>query len=76
MSFEWNRIHKWEEEHQRRIAEDVQEYVLEFYGVEDIIDLTDTQLQAMMKFVEEELPENHIMIGGFYDLVNRWESEQ
>ena len=44
MAFEWNRIHKWEENHEVSITEDVLEYVLEAYGVSEVGELTQEQI--------------------------------
>ena len=40
MAFEWHRMHKHEEQIEMDVAERVSDYVLEFYDVECIEDLT------------------------------------
>lgn len=75
MAFEWGRIHKWEENHERNIDQDVEEYVCEHYEVSDIADLTEDQIKEIQVFVDN-MNEYSVMVGGFYRLMNRWEDEQ
>ena len=74
MSFEWNRIYKWEENHERNITEDVFEYVLEYYGAEEIEELTQEQINEIQAY-RDELNEYSIMQIGFSNLINQWESQ-
>ena len=69
--FEWSRIHKWEENHERRIIEDVEEYVCEYYDVEDIFDLTEEQIIDLENFRNNDLNEYSVMQIGFSDILNR-----
>lgn len=71
MSFEWNRIHKWEENHERDITDDVFEYVCEYYGVEDIFDLTEEQINDIENFHNNDLNEYSVMQIGFSNLLNQ-----
>jgi hypothetical protein len=71
MSFDWDRIHKWEENHERSIIEDVEEYVCEYYGVEDIFDLTEEQVNDLENFRNNDLNEYSVMQVGFRDMLNR-----
>ena len=73
MSFTWDRMYKWEENYQRDIDNDVEEYVLEHYGVEEVAELTQEQIDELVAFADEN--EYSIMRGGFYTLMNRWEDE-
>ena len=75
MSFEWNRIHKWEENHERNITEDVEEYICEHYGVESIETLTQEQIDEVEAY-RDELNEYSVMQIGFSNVINNWESEQ
>ena len=74
MSFEWNRMYKWEENHERNITEDVFEYVLEHYGVEEVEELTQEQINEVQAY-RDELNEYSIMQIGFSNLINQWESQ-
>ena len=53
----------------------VYEYVLEYYGVEEITDLTQEQIEEISGF-REELNDYSPMQWGFSNLVNNWENEQ
>lgn len=75
MAFEWNRMHKWEENHERNITEDVEEYICEYYGVESIEDLTKEQIDKIEVF-RSELNEYSIMQIGFSNVINIWENVQ
>ena len=41
MSFEWNRIHKWEENIERDVTDAVEQQIMEHYSVDDITTLTE-----------------------------------
>tara|TARA_B100001057_G_C22781696_1_gene923913 strand:+ start:73 stop:330 length:258 start_codon:yes stop_codon:yes gene_type:complete len=75
MAFEWHRIHKWEDNIESQVTDSVYEYVLEYYGVEEITDLTQEQIEEISGF-REELNDYSPMQWGFSNLVNNWENEQ
>ena len=75
MAFEWNRIHKSEDYVDNIVSEIVFERVTEHYEVEDVIDLTQEQLEEIVYFREHELQEYSPLQRGFSDVINRWESE-
>ena len=74
MSFTWDRMYKWEETHERNIDDDVREYVCEQYEVDNIADLTQEQIAEIQAYVDD-MNEYSIMIGGFYRMMNDWETE-
>lgn len=74
MAFEWPRIHKWEENIIRNIEESVHEYVFEYYGVDDVSEITEEQIEEVREFFEGE-HEDSILSCGFYSLLNWWENE-
>lgn len=76
MAFEWNRIHKWEENHERDITESVEQYIFEYYDVNDIEELSQEQIDEIEAWRSENLHEYNIMQVGFSNLVNHWESCQ
>jgi len=71
MAFEWGRIHKWEENHERSIMEDVEEYVCEYFSVDEIWDLTEEQINDIANFCNNDLNEYSVMQVGFRDVLNR-----
>jgi len=73
MSFEWNKMYKWEENYERSIDDDITEYVCEQYGVEEISELTEEQINEIRAYQEEYVSEYSVMSGGFYRLYNTWE---
>jgi hypothetical protein len=75
MSFEWNRIHKWEENHDRNILDDVTEYVCEHYGIESVDELTDYQFQEIVNFAQHKLSEYSVMQSGFSQLISYLENQ-
>ena len=74
MSFDWPRIHKWEERIESDVTDSVYEYVMEHYGVDEIVELTEEQIKEVENF-RDELNEYSPMQWGFSNLINHWESE-
>jgi len=74
MAFEWHRIHKWEDNIESQATDAVFDYVMEFYGVEEITNLTQDQIDEVTAF-REDLNEYSPLQWGFTNLVNHWESE-
>ena len=74
MSFEWGRIHKWEENYERDITDDVRQYVCEHYEVEEIADLNQFQINEIQAF-RDELNEYSVMQIGFSNILNEWDEE-
>jgi len=74
MSFDWPRIHKWEERIESDVTDSVYEYVMEHYGVDEITELTEEQIKEVEDF-RDELNEYSPMQWGFSNLINHWESE-
>ena len=75
MSFEWNRIHKWEDNIESQINDSVSDYVCEYYGVEEISELTEEQINEISTFRDEMLSEFSVMQTGFSNLISQWDSE-
>ena len=73
MAFEWNRIHKWEDNHERNITDDVLEYVLEAYGVSEVGELTQEQINEIEEFRNTEISEYSVMQIGFSNLLSDWD---
>jgi hypothetical protein len=69
MSFEWNRIYKWEENVERNVTNSVYEYVCEHYGIDDVEKLDGDQLSEIEAF-REELNQYSVMQIGFSNLIN------
>lgn len=74
MSFEWPRIHKWDENIENQVTDAVYEYVFEFYGVNEIGELTEEQINEVSGF-RDEISEYSPMQIGFSNLVTHWDSE-
>jgi len=74
MAFEWGRIYKWEENYERDITEDVRTQVCEHYGVGEITELTEEQMNEVQAF-RDELNEYSVMQWGFSNIYSEWEME-
>lgn len=74
MAFEWHRIHKWEDNIESQVTDAVFDYVMEFYGVENVAELTQDQIDEVTAF-REELNEYSPLQWGFSNLINHWENE-
>jgi len=75
MSFEWPRMHKWEENIERDVTEGLEEHLCEHYGVEDVLELTAEQMDEVIKFREEYVSEYSPTNWGFSNVIMRWEDE-
>jgi len=76
MAFEWNRIHKWEDNIESQVTDSVYDYVMEYYGVDDIEELTDDQIEEIDAFRTDELNEYSPMQWGFSNLLSTLEDIQ
>lgn len=74
MTFEWKRMHKWEENLEGQITDAVFEFVCEQYGVEEVTELTVEQFKEVNQFYEE-MNEYSVMHIGFVNLTNHWQDE-
>ena len=79
MAFEWDRIHKWEENIESQVTDSVFEVVCEFYGIDEVDELTPEQLTEVVDF-RDELNEYSLMQIGFSNLISyvegvHWENE-
>ena len=75
MAFEWNRIHKWEDNIESQVTDSVFEFVCEFYGVDEITELNEEQLQELELYRNQSLNEYSPMQWGFSNLFSQWEME-
>ena len=75
MSFEWNRIHKWEDNLEQSITESVFEVICEFYRVDDVSELTQEQRDDVEGFRENDLGEYSVMQIGFSNFISYWDDE-
>jgi hypothetical protein len=73
--FEWNRIHKWEENIEMTVTDSVFGFIEEFYGVEDVSELNEDQFSEVLYFREHVLYEYSVMQAGFSNFVSYWEGE-
>jgi hypothetical protein len=73
MAFEWNRIHKHEDNIEQDVNQRVYDYVLEYYAVESIEDLNGDQIAEIEQF-REEYNEYSVMQIGFSNLLSEYES--
>jgi len=75
MSFDWNRIHKWEDNIESQVTDSVYDYVTEYYGVDEIGELTEEQINEIATFREETLSDYSVMQVGFSNLMHQWDDE-
>jgi len=79
--FYWHRTHKVDEWVENEMIECVWDYVSEFYGVEEVIDLTEEQIAELDAFRTDELNDYSPLQYGFSWLISTheaesWEAEQ
>lgn len=73
MSFDWYKRYKLEEWVEREVTESVYDYVLDYYQVSEVDELTENQIEEIREFMDEALEYSPIRIG-FSNLLNDWES--
>ena len=74
MAFDWPRSHKWEENIEREVTDGLTELIQEQYGVEEIHELTEEQINEVMAF-REELSEYSPLQWAFSNVYNQWEMD-
>ena len=74
MAFEWNRMNKTEDNFVMEISDCVFKYVCEYYKVDDVMDLSQDQMQEIIDFRDNQLHEFSVMQAGFSDLISLLES--
>jgi len=74
MAFEIPRVHKWEENIEMEVTDGVFEYVTEYFGVEEIADLTEEQISEVEAY-RDDLNEYSPLQIGFSNLISHYESE-
>ena len=75
MSYDWPRIHKVEDNFYMEISDVVIEHVLTHYGVEEIEDLTQEQIEELDTYRSCQLGEYSVMQVGYSNIINMWESQ-
>ena len=71
--FEMRKPHKAEEYYENQIIEQVYEHITEFYGVDEITEITQEQINDIDNFRNNDLSEYSVMQIGFSNLINAWE---
>ena len=72
--FDWPRIHKHEENLENDATERVENYICEYFGIEDIVDMTREQKDEVEDY-KDNMNEFSQMAIGFINVVNRWDDE-
>ena len=73
--FDWPRMYRVEEYIEREAYNAVEEFVVDFYNVEEIGLIPKQQIDEMMAWREEHVNEYSAMWGAFTDVYNVWEME-
>lgn len=75
MSFDIPRVHKWEENIEREVTDELWSYVCDYYGVDEISELSEEQIQEVEYYRDNDLNEYSPLQIGFSNIINNWESE-
>jgi len=73
--FDWPRMYKVEEYIEREAYNAVEEFVVDFYNVEEIGLIPKQQIDEIMAWREENVNEYSPMWSAFQDVYNVWENE-
>jgi hypothetical protein len=68
-------MHKWEDNIEREVTDAVEERIMEHYGVDDIVNLTQEHMDEIQAWREEHVSEYSPMNWGFSNVIMRWEDE-
>ena len=74
--YSWPRPHKAEEYYENQICDQVWEQIMEHFGVDEILDITEDQIQEIEEWRAEWLSEYSVLQVGFSNFMSRWESER
>jgi broad-specificity NMP kinase len=75
MSYNFPRHHKIEENVERDIVETVSEQVCEYFGVDDVTELTKEQIDEVVLF-KDDLNEYSVLQWGYSWVVQTWDDHQ
>lgn len=73
VKFKWDRMYKWEDNIEYTINNEVEEFLMEYYEVDDLLTLTAEQIESIRDFAEEN--SYSVMARGLFRVVNDWENE-
>ena len=73
MPFEWDQIHRHEEDLERDAQERAIEYVTEFYSISEVSELTAEQVAEIENF-QSSFNEYSVMQHGLNHVVHEWHS--
>lgn len=73
--YTWNRPHKAEEWYERQICDQVWEQIMEHFGVDEILEITEDQIKEIEEWREENLYEHSVLQVGFSNFMQMWENE-
>jgi len=76
MAFEWSGVHKCDEHFANEISESVNQFVFEYYKIEEIEQLTREQIDELDHFRTKVLDEHSVMQAGFSNLISQWELQE
>jgi len=74
MAYDWPKIYKAEENIEMQVTDWVYEHVLEYFGVDEVTDLTEENILEVQAFWDN-LNEYSCMSVGYSSLINNWEAE-
>lgn len=72
MAFEWNKIHKFEDSFEREIIDSVEDYIMDYYDIIELHELTEKEVNEIKTFTEE-LSEYSVMQVGLNNILMRWD---
>ena len=73
--YAFHRAHKVEDWIAREMYDCVFEQITEWFGVEEIADLTKEQMDEVIHFRENELNEYSPLHWGYTDIISEWEEQ-
>lgn len=75
MSFEPPyRLSKWMDNLENSLTEEAENIIFDYYGVAEVIELTEEQISEIQEFVDENEDHYGFIMIGFRNIISWWES--
>ena len=74
--YQFYKAHKVEDNISSEMFDLVFDHVCQWFGVEELVDITDEQMDEIIYFRENQLNEYSPLQWGYSDLIGQWENEQ
>jgi len=68
-TFEWPLMDEWEEEIRNKVRDEAAEYLLEYYNIQNVDELTKDQVSAIRNFIDNPDNKYSLMCQGLANII-------